>query len=231
MRAITYARVSTGKQAESGLSLDDQAERMGRELDRRGWELVEAHTDAGRSGRTGKSRPALEAALDALAAGEADALVVAKLDRLARSTIALSRIMQTSQEHGWTLVILDPDLDTSTAAGRLTATVLGAVAEYESELIAARARMTHRRRKAAGKRAGQAPILSDELRHRIFMSYNGTEFMQRNGTHTQPSYRDIANELNTEGIPTAKGGRWHPSTVRHVCMSVERDAELAEAAA
>ena len=42
MRAITYARVSTGKQAESGLSLDDQAERMGREISRRGWELVEA---------------------------------------------------------------------------------------------------------------------------------------------------------------------------------------------
>jgi DNA invertase Pin-like site-specific DNA recombinase len=223
MRAITYARVSTGKQAESGLSLDDQAERMGRELERRGWEHVEAHTDAGRSGRTGKSRPALEAALDALAAGEADALVVAKLDRLARSTIALSRIMQTSQEQGWSLVILDPDLDTSTAAGRLTATVLGAVAEYESELIADRARMTHRRRKAAGKRAGQAPILSDELRTRIYMT--------RHGSSTPPgreTFQAIADDLNAEGIPTAKGGRWHASTVRHVCMSVERDAELAE---
>ena len=215
MRAITYARVSTGKQAESGLSLDDQAERMGREISRRGWELVEAHTDAGRSGRTGKSRPALEAALDALAAGEADALVVAKLDRLARSTIALSRIMQTSQEQGWALVILDPDLDTSTAAGRLTATVLGAVAEYESELIADRARMTHRRRKAAGHRAGQAPILSDELRHRIADTRTGGA-----------SFARIADELNAEGIPTAKGGRWHASTVRHVCMSVEREAEL-----
>jgi DNA invertase Pin-like site-specific DNA recombinase len=215
MRAITYARVSTGKQAESGLSMDDQAERMGREISRRGWELVEAHTDAGRSGRTGKSRPALEAALEALAAGEADALVVAKLDRLARSTIALSRIMQTSQEQGWALVILDPDLDTSTAAGRLTATVLGAVAEYESELIADRARMTHRRRKAAGHRAGQAPILSDELRHRIADTRTGGA-----------SFARIADELNAEGIPTAKGGRWHASTVRHVCMSVEREAEL-----
>jgi DNA invertase Pin-like site-specific DNA recombinase len=215
MRAITYSRVSTGKQAESGLSLDDQAERMGREVERRGWELVEAYTDAGRSGRTGKARPALDAALASLAAGEADALVVAKLDRLARSTIALSRIMQTSQEQGWALVILDPDLDTSTAAGRLTATVLGAVAEYESELIADRARMTHRRRKAAGKRAGQAPILSGKLRHRIANTRLGGA-----------SFARIADELNAEGIPTAKGGRWHASTVRHVCVSVERDAEL-----
>jgi DNA invertase Pin-like site-specific DNA recombinase len=215
MRAITYSRVSTGKQAESGLSLDDQAERMTREIDRRGWTLTAAHVDAGRSGRTGKARPELEAALDALTAGEADALVVAKLDRLARSTIALSRIMQTSQEQGWSLVILDPDLDTSTAAGRLTATVLGAVAEYESELIADRARMTHRRRKAAGMRAGQPPILDDGLRYRI-----------ADQRTAGASFGAIAEGLNADGIPTARGGRWHASTVRHVCQSVQREAEL-----
>ena len=83
------------------------------------------------------------------------------------------------------------------------------------ELIADRARMTHRRRKAAGHRAGQAPILSDELRHRIADTRTGGA-----------SFARIADELNAEGIPTAKGGRWHASTVRHVCMSVEREAEL-----
>jgi DNA invertase Pin-like site-specific DNA recombinase len=62
MKAITYARVSTGKQAESGLSLDDQASRMHQEIERRGLELVETYVDAGRSGRTGKNRPALDAA-------------------------------------------------------------------------------------------------------------------------------------------------------------------------
>ena len=72
-----------------------------------------------------------------------------------------------------------------------------------------------RRLKAAGKRAGQAPILSDELRHRIATTRTGGA-----------SFARIADELNAEGIPTAKGGRWHASTVRHVCMSVERDAEL-----
>lgn len=215
MRAITYSRVSTGKQAESGLSLDDQAERMSREIERRGWTLTASHVDAGRSGRTGKARPELEAALETLAAAEADALVVAKLDRLARSTIALSRIMQTSQEQGWSLVILDPDLDTSTAAGRLTATVLGAVAEYESELIADRAKMTHRRRKAAGMRAGQAPILDDGLRYRIADQRTA-------GT----SFGAIAEGLNADGIPTARDGHWHASTIRHVCQSVQREAEL-----
>lgn len=218
MQAITYSRVSTGKQAESGLSLEDQAERMCREVARRGWTLTASYVDAGRSGRTGKARPELEAALAALSAGEADALVVAKLDRLARSTIALARIMQTSQTEGWSLVILDPDLDTSTAAGRLTATVLGAVAEYESELIADRAKMTHRRRKQAGKRPGMAPLLADDIRHRIAADRTAGA-----------TFAAIADTLNAESIPTARGGRWHPSTVRHVCQSVALDAELVAA--
>lgn len=216
MRAITYARVSTGRQAESGLSLEDQADRMRQEVARRGWTVTAEAVDAGRSGRAGKARPELEAALDALAAGDADALVVSKLDRLARSTIALARIMATSQAEGWSLVILDPDLDTSTAAGRLTATLLGAVAEYESELIAERARMTHRQRRTAGKRCGQPPLLPDPVR---------LEIAHRRAAGA--TFAAIADDLNARNVPTARGGRWHPSTVAHVCQSVALDAELA----
>jgi DNA invertase Pin-like site-specific DNA recombinase len=218
VRAITYARVSTGRQAESGLSLEDQAVRMRSEVARRGWTVTAEAVDAGRSGRTGKLRPALADALEALAAGDADALVVAKLDRLARSTIALARIMATSQTEGWSLVILDPDLDTSTAAGRLTATVLGAVAEYESELIAERARMTHRQRRTAGKRPGQSPLLPDAVRLEV-----ATRRAQG------ATFAAIADDLNTRSVPTARGGRWHPSTVSHVCRSVALDAELVAA--
>jgi len=220
MRAITYARVSTGKQAESGISLNDQAERMTAAVERRGWTLTAEYVDAGRSGRTDKARPELDAALAALAAGDADALVVAKLDRLARSTIALSRIMAASQAEGWSLVILDPELDTSTAAGRLTATVLMAVAEYESELISKRVTMTHKHRKAAGKRAGRAPELAETVRAEVAERRAAGETLA-----------GIAADLNAREVTTARGGRWHASTVAHVARSVALDAELAEAAA
>jgi len=220
MRAVTYARVSTGKQAESGISLDDQAERMTAAVERRGWKLAAEYVDAGRSGRTDKARPELEAALAALAAGEADALVVAKLDRLARSTIALSRIMAASQAESWSLVILDPELDTSTAAGRLTATVLMAVAEYESELISDRVKMTHKHRRASGKRAGRAPELPEAVRDEVAERRAAGETLA-----------GIAADLNAREVPTARGGRWHASTVAHVAQSVALDDELAEAAA
>jgi len=220
VRAFTYQRVSTGKQAESGLSLDDQADRLEAELARRGWEHAATYTDAGRSGRNMTRRPELRAALEALAAGEADALVIAKLDRLARSTIDLARVMARAQAEGWSLVILDPDLDTSTPAGKLTATVLGAVAEYESELIADRARMTHRRRRLDGKRAGQAPQLSDAVRLEVAARRSQGETLAA-----------IATDLDARGEPTARGGRWHPSTVAHVARSVALDADLEGVAA
>lgn len=215
MRAIGYLRVSTGRQAESGISLDDQSDRIAADCARRGWALADVFTDEGRSGRTGTTRPALTAALDVLRAGAADALVVAKLDRLARSTIDLARIMALAESENWALVILDPDLDTTSPAGKLTATVLGAVSEYESSLIADRARMTHRHRRAAGKRAGQAPLLADEIRHEIAARREAGQ-----------TFAAIAGDLNSREIPTARGGRWHASTVSHVCRSVALDAEL-----
>lgn len=172
------------------------------------------YVDSGLSGRTARRRPALEDALAILRVREADALVVAKLDRLARSTIALARIMSTAQMEEWTLVVLSPDIDSSTPAGQLTATVLGAVAEYESELIAERAPMTHRQRLADGKRPGPSPMLPGEIR---------AEVAARRATGEPLA--SIANDLNDLGVQTARGGRWHPSTVRHVARSVSLDKD------
>lgn len=215
VRAITYARVSTDRQAASGLSLDDQADRMAEAISRRGWELSAAYVDAGRSGATLSGRPELVAALDHLRRGDADALVVAKLDRLARSTLDLARMMATAREEGWSLVILDLDVDTSTPSGELLTGIVGTVAQYERRIISERARMAHRQRRRRGLRAGAHPELDDDLRREIADRHAAGE-----------SLAGIARSLNSSEVPTARGGRWHPSTVRHVVSSVALDAEL-----
>src|SRR3990172_3373900 len=81
MRAVGYARVSTAEQADSGASLGAQREAIEGEVKRRRWELVELFTDTA-SGKSLNGRPGLRKALHALDSGEADVLVVAKLDRL-----------------------------------------------------------------------------------------------------------------------------------------------------
>ena len=85
MHVIGYVRVSTEEQGLSGAGLQAQRAAIIAECERRGWELIEIAEDVG-SGKNLK-RPGIRAALDTLAAGDASALVVAKLDRLSRSML------------------------------------------------------------------------------------------------------------------------------------------------
>ena len=81
-------RVSTDEQADSRAGLEAQRAAIETECRRRGWRLASVQEDAGVSGKATTNRPALTRTLDSLSAGEADVLVVAKLDRLSQSTFA-----------------------------------------------------------------------------------------------------------------------------------------------
>jgi DNA invertase Pin-like site-specific DNA recombinase len=215
MRTITYARVSTGRQAESGLSLDDQQQRMTAFCESRGWEIVAERIDAGRSGRSMSARSELAAALDALDAGEAEVLICAKFDRLARSIIDLSRIMARAEKHGWNLVVLDLDLDLSSPSGRMVAHIVGAVAQYESDLISERVTMAHQQMRKRGRRSGRRTEVDLETRQEILAARAQGQ-----------SYRAIAADLTEREVPTATGGRWHPSTVQYLERSIHIDLDL-----
>ena len=216
LRAITYGRVSTGKQAATGVSLGDQEDTLAGVVALRGWEHVDHVVDAGLSGKRMSNRKGLLEALDRLDRGEADVLVASKIDRVSRSTEDFARLLNRAEKRGWGLVVLDVDVDTTTAAGRLVVDVVSAAAQFESRRIGERVKAVHAVRRSQGKRAGQAPLLPDEVRYRIASE-------RALGT----SMAKIADQLNEEGVPSARGGRWYPSTVRHVLSSVAIDAELA----
>ena len=217
MRAITYARVSTEDQADSGAGLDAQHATLTASLAHRGWELVDALVDEGRSGGN-LNRPALTEALDRLDAGEADALVVAKLDRLSRSVLDFARITERAKRKGWAVVALDVDVDMTTPTGELVANITSSVAQWERRIIGTRTSEALQAMKARGVRLGRPVELADDVRHRIAAERAAGD-----------SLRTIADRLNTEEVPTARGGRWHASTVRHVIDSLALDAEAATA--
>ena len=79
MRVIHYGRVSTEEQAAKGASLEAQRDAVAEECERRGWEIVEVIEDVASGKNMG--RPGIIAATTALKRGEADALIVSKLDR------------------------------------------------------------------------------------------------------------------------------------------------------
>jgi DNA invertase Pin-like site-specific DNA recombinase len=100
-------------------------------------------------------RPQLEAALDF--AREGDVLVITKIDRIARSVANLCEIEARLHEKGASLKVLTPQLDTSTSIGRLVFNMVGAIAQFEREIMLERQREGIAKAKAEGKYKGRAP--------------------------------------------------------------------------
>lgn len=86
---------------------------------------------------------------------EGDKLVVYKLDRLARSTFDLQKIAKDLEERGISLVFIKEQIDFSTPSGKLMFTMLGAIAEFERDLIKGRTTEGRERAKAQGKHLGR----------------------------------------------------------------------------
>jgi len=205
MRMVAYLRVSTEEQAEHGYGLDAQELEVRRAAEYRGWELVALERDEGLSGKS-LQRPALLRALRAIAAGKADGLIVAKLDRLTRSVVDFGELLEWFEDARAALVALDVNVDTSTPAGRMVAQVLVVVAEWERRTIAARTKSGLAAKRASGGKTGR-PAVADrpQLVARI------RELREQAGMTLQ----EICDVLNSEGVPTARGaGIWRPSSVQ-----------------
>lgn len=202
-----YVRVSTDEQIRSGFGLAAQRERIEEEARRRGWD-IRWFIDEGFSGGTA-DRPQLQQALQGLRDGVYGALVAAKLDRLSRSVVHLGELIERAERERWSLNLLDFDVDTSKPTGRLVAHVLAAVAEFERQRIRERTREALAQVRAQGTQLGRPRLLPDRVVRRIARE-------RKKGY----SYRNIANRLNADGVPTAHGGvRWWASTVRAATTS------------
>ena len=205
MRVIGYTRVSTESQAESGAGLDAQEAAIRAECERKGWTLLHMASDTG-SGKSMAGRVALTDALDDLDDGNADGLIAAKLDRVARSVLDFAELMARANRRHWSIVVLDVAVDTSTPSGELMATVVSAFAQYERRLIGARTKDALAARKAAGVVLGRPRTLDPSIRERIVAERTSGR-----------SLRAIADDLTAEGVPTARGNaQWYASAVKQI---------------
>ena len=122
--------------------------------ERRGWSIAGEYVDVGISG-TKEKRPALDRLMADAHQRRFDVVVVWKFDRFARSVSHLLRAIETLKAQGIDFVSFSEQLDTSTPAGKLVFTVLGAVAELERSLIVERVRAGLRNAKSKGKKLGR----------------------------------------------------------------------------
>jgi DNA invertase Pin-like site-specific DNA recombinase len=137
-------------------------------------------------------RAQLEAALEYVREG--DALVVTKLDRLARSVAHLVAIGERLETKGVALKVLEQAIDTSNSTGRLMFNMLGAIAQFERELMLERQREGVAKAKAEGKYKGRAPTArakAPEVRRLHREGVGPTEIGKRLGISRASVYRAL----------------------------------------
>ncbi len=222
MRAVGYIRVSSEEQATEGVSLDAQRAKVVGYSDLYGLQLVAVEVDAGASAKT-LDRPALRRALGMLDRGEADGLVIAKLDRLSRSVGDWDRLIADyfGEKAGRKLWSVADAIDTRTAAGRLVLNVLMSVAQWEREAIGERTRDALRHKIRQGERCGKVRFGHDLGPDGVRLAANPAEQEALARIRTLAaegrSLRAIAAELTRAGVPTKEGRpAWDHSTVKRI---------------
>jgi len=217
-KVIGYLRVSTQKQADSGLSLDAQKAKISAMAVVMGVEISEFIIDAGESAGS-INRPGLTGLLSMVAANQVETVVIAKLDRLTRSVKDLGTLIEIFERRGVNLVSVADSLDTRSAAGRLVLNIMTSVAQWEREAIGERTKDALQAKKAKGERTGNIPfgfqigdgaqLVENELEQSIIRRIHS---LRQEGL----SLRQIAAALNADGQKTRSGGDWKHEYVNSI---------------
>lgn len=183
-RVAVYARVST----LNGQNPEMQLAELREYAQRRGWDIVTEYVDLGVSGSK-ESRPELNKMLAGAHARAFDAVLVWKLDRLGRSLKHLVTTIEDLSAYGVAFVSLRDNLDLSTPSGRLMLHIIGAMAEFEKELIKERVTAGIHLARQRGRRIG---------RPRAYVSANKVRAMREAGM----PWRALSRKLGV-GVGTA----------------------------
>ena len=207
-----YLRVSTHKQGLSGLGLEAQREIIRNHLHDTNPIAEFVEVESGRK----SERPKLKEALT-LCRKEDATLIVAKLDRLARSVSFLSGLLESDVE----IVFCD-----FPQANKMVLHIISAISQYEAELIAARTKASLQAKKSRGFRLGNPEHLLNKHRQAIQNSINTCKAkadsnpnnkravaMLRTLVKENHSYKEMAEILNNEGFVSSKGCAFTKSTV------------------
>jgi DNA invertase Pin-like site-specific DNA recombinase len=165
-----YARVSTDRQ-----TVDMQIHELKQYIKRRGWNLHREFIDQGYSGSDTK-RPAFQEMMNEAKKRKFDVLLVWKLDRLSRSMKDLVMVLNELGSLGIDFVSYDNNLDTSTPTGKLVFHVIGAVAEFEKDIIKERVKAGLENAKRKGKKLGRPGVDDSVIEEARILRKEGKSF-------------------------------------------------------
>jgi DNA invertase Pin-like site-specific DNA recombinase len=219
MKTVGYVRVSTDKQADRGVSLDAQSEKIRAMAVVHNAELVDIIVDGGESAKS-LQRPGMERLLALVDSKKVQAVIIAKLDRLTRSVKDLCDLLERFERRGVALISVAESLDTSSAAGRLVLNIMTAVSQWEREAIGERTRDAMNHKRSRGECVGNIRFgyrLSSDGKHvepdqAEQEVLNEIERLRGSGA----TMRGIALALNHCSFRTRRGTAWRLESVARV---------------
>ncbi|MGZ4947209.1 MAG: recombinase family protein [Halobacteriota archaeon] len=183
------------------------------------WQLAGVETDKGYSAKD-MNRPGAQVVLDAVNAGDIDAIVVYKLDRLTRSITDLNDIILLLNAKNVASVSIEENIDATTATGRFMLNVLISISQWEREVIGERTKEAINSLKD-NQKVYNGPVYGFDAPENVLYpneaEQDAIKYMH-DLRECGKSYRAIAAELNAAGLSTKKGGKWQLTTVRNVLM-------------
>jgi site-specific DNA recombinase len=203
-RAIAYIRVSTDKQADKGHSLLAQQEKVNAYASLYDLDIIDYVIETGSAKNL--NRDGLQGALAQIKAGNADALIVVKLDRLTRSVADLGYLVETYFSKAGLLSVSE-QIDTRSASGRLVLNVLASVSQWEREAIGERTTAVKQSMKANGLYCGGlVPYGQMLINGQLVTNPQEQEIITRAKALKSEghSLRAIATMFSQEGLKTRK---------------------------
>lgn len=219
MNVVGYIRVSTDEQERSGLGLEAQEAKVRAYCELYGHELVGLEVDAA-SGKDMR-RAGLDNALAMLRAKRADGLVIAKLDRLTRSVRDMGDLLERYFSGLASLLVVQEQIDTSTASGRMMLNLLTTVAQWERETIGERTCDALKAKRARGEKTGGSTPYGYSLAadgvHLVAIPEEQEVIAEARRLHVAgQSLRAIASELERRGFVSRAGCVFHAQQVRRL---------------
>jgi site-specific DNA recombinase len=221
---LGYIRVSTTKQDESGLSLEEQKRRIEAWTVAQDLKLEQVYEDGAESAKN-LDRPQVQEVLRRVRDGEVSHVIVYKLDRITRSVKDLYELITVFQKHDVAFCSVTESLDTSSAIGRAMVGLIGVFAQWERETIAERTIMALTAKRHRGERLGGHRPFGWTTKGKKLVPNEEEQVVLKailKGVADGKGYSEIAAILNRKGIRPASGKQWYASSVRSVALRAKK---------
>jgi DNA invertase Pin-like site-specific DNA recombinase len=225
-KAFVYLRVSGLAQVE-GQGFDRQLSACEQYAKRNDYEIVRVFREEGVTGKSElDDRPALQELIAELLADGVKVVLIEKLDRLARSLMIQETILQDLRRREITIIsAAEPDICSDDPTRVMIRQILGAFFEYERKMITSKLADARRRVKAkTGRCEGQKAYGHNDQEKQALRCMRALRLAGQ-------TYKMIANQLNSQRMPTRFGGLWSAQTVQKILVrdkNSDRCAEIAQ---